>query len=122
MLAAKASLAIRVDALGEESNNELGIEHRAKLESRLRMLEEGNVSIISDYVDVHSLHTVTTVIVFRKLVVRRNLKFVYQVRHQTCYQYLEMIGLSGLVSLDTRVLGGVWEPSTHEHLMICTWV
>jgi len=47
MLAAKASLAIRVDALGEESNNELGIEHRAKLESRLRMLEEGNMRRLS---------------------------------------------------------------------------
>ena len=44
MLAAKAALAIRVDALGEEGNTELGIEHRARLESRLKMLEEGYVS------------------------------------------------------------------------------
>ena len=43
MLAAKTSLAIRVDALGEETNAELGLEHRAKLEQRMRMLEEGKV-------------------------------------------------------------------------------
>lgn len=42
MLAAKASLATRVDALGEDgTGTELGIEHRAKLESRMRVLEEG---------------------------------------------------------------------------------
>merc|ERR1739838_1247415 len=34
MLAAKASLACRVDALGEMSSTDLGIEHRAKVESR----------------------------------------------------------------------------------------
>merc|ERR1711862_957522 len=34
MLAAKASLAIRVDALGEDGNTQLGIDHRAKLEAR----------------------------------------------------------------------------------------
>lgn len=44
MLAAKAALAIRVDALGEESNNTLGIEHRANLEKRLRQIEQGIVS------------------------------------------------------------------------------
>ena len=44
MLAAKASLAIRVDALGEDSSTEMGIEARAKLEARLRSLEEGGVS------------------------------------------------------------------------------
>jgi hypothetical protein len=43
MLAAKAALAIRVDALGEDTNAELGLEHRAKLERRVRELEEGNV-------------------------------------------------------------------------------
>lgn len=47
MLAAKASLACRVDALGEETNLELGAEHKAKLESRLRFLEEGNLKRIS---------------------------------------------------------------------------
>jgi len=47
-LAAKASLAIRVDALGEgDANTDFGMEHRAKLESRLRSLEEGNMRRIS---------------------------------------------------------------------------
>ncbi|KAH7983714.1 hypothetical protein HPB52_013870 [Rhipicephalus sanguineus] len=42
MLAAKAALATRVDALGDDgTGTELGIEHRAKLETRLRVLEEG---------------------------------------------------------------------------------
>lgn len=43
MLAAKAALAIRVDALGEDTNVELGMEHRAMLEKRMRSLEEGKV-------------------------------------------------------------------------------
>merc|ERR1712218_408379 len=47
MLAAKASLACRVDALGEETNTDLGIEHRAKVESRIRQLEGGDVAQIS---------------------------------------------------------------------------
>lgn len=47
MLAAKASLAIRVDALGEDGNYTLGAEHKAKLEARLRILEEGNLRRIS---------------------------------------------------------------------------
>ena len=47
MLAAKASLAVRVDALGEDNNTELGIEHRAKLERRLRALEGEKVCISS---------------------------------------------------------------------------
>lgn len=47
MLAAKASLATRVDALGEDSNFDLGAEHKAKLEARLRILEEGNLRRIS---------------------------------------------------------------------------
>lgn len=42
MLAAKASLATRVDALGDDgTGTELGVEHRAKLETRMRILEEG---------------------------------------------------------------------------------
>ena len=45
MLACKASLAIRVDALGEGVGSEMGIDHRAKLESRLRTLEDGQVGI-----------------------------------------------------------------------------
>ena len=47
MLAAKASLATRVDALGEDGNFDLGAEHKAKLEARLRILEEGNFHKIS---------------------------------------------------------------------------
>ncbi|KAG8223327.1 hypothetical protein J437_LFUL001204 [Ladona fulva] len=53
MLAAKAALACRVDALGDEesvqggSPFELGIEHKAKLEARLRMLEEGSLKRLS---------------------------------------------------------------------------
>ncbi|GFO37661.1 nucleolar protein 58-like [Plakobranchus ocellatus] len=40
MLAAKASLAIRVDALSETSDSTLGLEQRAKLETRVRTLDE----------------------------------------------------------------------------------
>lgn len=47
MLAAKASLATRVDALGEDSNFDMGAEHKVKLEARLRVLEEGNLRRIS---------------------------------------------------------------------------
>merc|ERR1719435_482444 len=47
MLAAKAAIATRVDALGEETNTDLGIEHRAKVESRIRQLEGGAVAQIS---------------------------------------------------------------------------
>ena len=48
MLAAKASLATRVDALGEgDASNNLGIEHRQRLESRLKFLEEGGIRRIS---------------------------------------------------------------------------
>ena len=50
MLAAKAALAIRVDALGEDVNSEHGYEHRAKLESRMKQLEEGFVSAVLLYV------------------------------------------------------------------------
>ncbi|XP_046400768.1 nucleolar protein 58 [Ischnura elegans] len=52
MLAAKAALACRVDALGDDepgsgNNFELGAEHKAKLEARLRILEEGSLKRIS---------------------------------------------------------------------------
>ncbi|CAD0196473.1 unnamed protein product [Chrysodeixis includens] len=47
MLAAKAALATRVDAFGEDVNFELGAEHKVKLENRLRLLEEGNLRRIS---------------------------------------------------------------------------
>lgn len=47
MLAAKASLCTRVDALGEDGNFDLGAEHKVKLEARLRILEEGNLRRLS---------------------------------------------------------------------------
>ncbi|XP_025072859.1 nucleolar protein 58 [Pogonomyrmex barbatus] len=47
MLAAKASLATRVDALGDTTSFELGAEHKARLEARLRLLETGNMRRIS---------------------------------------------------------------------------
>lgn len=47
MLAAKAALATRVDALGEDVTFDLGAEHKVKLEARLKLLEEGNFRIIS---------------------------------------------------------------------------
>jgi len=47
MLAAKAALACRVDALGEETNTDMGVEHRAKVESRIKQLESGNITRIS---------------------------------------------------------------------------
>ncbi|XP_069790099.1 nucleolar protein 58 isoform X2 [Narcine bancroftii] len=40
MLAAKTTLAIRYDALGEDTNSEMSVENRAKLEVRLRHLED----------------------------------------------------------------------------------
>uniref|UniRef100_A0A1A9W031 Nucleolar protein 58 n=1 Tax=Glossina brevipalpis TaxID=37001 RepID=A0A1A9W031_9MUSC len=46
-LAAKASLATRVDAFGEEASFELGAAHKVKLEARLRLLEEGNLRRLS---------------------------------------------------------------------------
>ncbi|RMZ99972.1 Nucleolar 58, partial [Brachionus plicatilis] len=47
MLAAKAALAIRVDALGEDNNCNMGIEQRAVLEKRLQQLEQGIIKKIS---------------------------------------------------------------------------
>jgi nucleolar protein 58 len=46
-LAAKASLATRVDAFGDEATFDLGTDHRARLETRLRILEEGNLKKLS---------------------------------------------------------------------------
>lgn len=46
-LAAKASLATRFDAFGDESTFELGTDHRARLETRLRILEDGNLKKLS---------------------------------------------------------------------------
>lgn len=36
-----------MDAFGEDANFELGVEHKAKLETRLRLLEEGNLRKLS---------------------------------------------------------------------------
>lgn len=47
MLAAKAALATRVDALGEDVSFELGAEHKVRLEARLRLLEEGGAGRVS---------------------------------------------------------------------------
>merc|ERR1711913_138412 len=47
MLAAKAAIATRVDALGEETNTDLGIEFKEYVEKRIRQLEGGQVSQIS---------------------------------------------------------------------------
>ncbi|XP_043931033.1 nucleolar protein 58 [Protopterus annectens] len=47
MLAAKTALAIRYDALGEDTNAQLGVENRAKLEARLRHLENRGIKRIS---------------------------------------------------------------------------
>merc|ERR1739838_1171408 len=47
MLAAKTSLAIRYDALGEDVTTEMGIDNRAKLEKRIRFFEEGGLTKIS---------------------------------------------------------------------------
>ncbi|XP_072983920.1 probable nucleolar protein 5-2 [Typha latifolia] len=43
-LAAKAALAIRYDALGDGEDNSIGLENRAKLEARLRVLEGRELS------------------------------------------------------------------------------
>ena len=52
MLAGKAALAIRVDALGDETNCEMGLEHRAKLESRIRQMENRGVSRVCGFVSL----------------------------------------------------------------------
>ncbi|KFK37913.1 hypothetical protein AALP_AA3G046300 [Arabis alpina] len=46
-LAAKCALAIRFDALGEGQDNTMGLEHRAKLEVRLRNLEGKSLGRLS---------------------------------------------------------------------------
>ena len=47
-LAAKAALATRVDALSDEPSNALGTEHRAKLESRLKLLEDRKLKQVTN--------------------------------------------------------------------------
>lgn len=46
-LAAKAALATRVDAFGEDITFDFGTEHKVKLDARLRLLEEGNLRKLS---------------------------------------------------------------------------
>lgn len=46
MLAAKTVLAIRYDAFGEDSSSAMGVENRAKLEARLRALEDRGVRVM----------------------------------------------------------------------------
>ncbi|CAL4080447.1 unnamed protein product, partial [Meganyctiphanes norvegica] len=41
MLAAKAALACRYDALGEDTTTDMGVDNRAKLHTRMKMLEDG---------------------------------------------------------------------------------
>ena len=43
MLANKSSLSVRVDALGEGEGPSIGLEDRAKLEARLRSIEDGDM-------------------------------------------------------------------------------
>ena len=84
MLAAKAALAVRYDALNEETRQavadaadedgvvpagapapapvvkaELGLEHRARLEARLRQLEEQQVLPLSVFCIVVQVHHIT---------------------------------------------------------------
>jgi len=47
MLSTKAALASRVDALGEDNTCDMGMDHRERLEARIRMLEGGEVHKIS---------------------------------------------------------------------------
>lgn len=47
MLAAKAALACRVDALSEEATSDIGYEQRAKVEARIRQLEGGHAYKVS---------------------------------------------------------------------------
>ena len=47
MLAAKCALAIRYDALADESSTAVGVENLTKLEQRLKALESGRSKRIS---------------------------------------------------------------------------
>ena len=47
MLAAKASLCVRVDALGEEVDQALGLASRAMVEERVRQCEQGTLRRVS---------------------------------------------------------------------------
>ena len=77
MLAAKASLAIRVDALGEGTGCEMGIDHRAKLEARLRHLEDGQVcsDLLNELIEADSLIIPVSVRVLKSLEFHLSLNF-----------------------------------------------
>ena len=45
LLAAKTSLCVRVDALGEDSSTDIGISSRAKVEERLQEYEQDKVRL-----------------------------------------------------------------------------
>merc|ERR1712141_230925 len=47
MLSAKSSLAARYDVLADDVSTEMGIQNRAKIEAKIRFLEEGGMSKIS---------------------------------------------------------------------------
>ena len=47
MLAAKAALSCRIDALGDEAQLEVGIEQRARLEQRIAQLQGQSIQKIS---------------------------------------------------------------------------
>lgn len=47
MLAAKASLCVRVDALGEDSKSDIGLSSRIKVEERMQQYEEGDKVILA---------------------------------------------------------------------------
>ena len=47
MLAAKASLCVRVDALGEDAGHNIGVNSRVLVENRLRLYEQDKVRKIS---------------------------------------------------------------------------
>ncbi len=46
MLAAKASLCVRVDALGEEGTTTIGLDSKIKVEERLRQCEQDKVGLM----------------------------------------------------------------------------
>lgn len=80
MLAAKTSLAVRYDALGEDVDTEMGIENRAKLESRIRFFEEGGVSVLLYYFiyfQLNSLYLLVSILTVTEKVAKSVTKRVY---------------------------------------------
>ena len=54
MLAAKASLCVRVDALGEDNDRMMGLASRAMVEERVRQCEQGQLRRISGSGKAHA--------------------------------------------------------------------